>query len=54
MRKAQRGEIKHFTGIDSAYEGPEDAELTLKTVDRDPSDLAAEVVAFLRSRGYVP
>jgi adenylylsulfate kinase-like enzyme len=31
-RKARAGEIAGFTGIDSAYEPPETAELTLPTV----------------------
>ncbi|HTW33254.1 MAG TPA: sulfate adenylyltransferase subunit CysN [Rhizomicrobium sp.] len=52
--KAQRGEIKNFTGIDSPYEAPEAAELTLKTVDSDPVMLAEDVVAYLRKAGIVP
>ena len=31
-RKARRGELKHFTGIDSPYEAPENPELYLDTV----------------------
>jgi bifunctional enzyme CysN/CysC len=49
--KASAGQIKNFTGIDSAYEPPSDADLTL-TTDRDPEALAAEVVRHLRRRGY--
>lgn len=29
--KARRGELKNFTGIDSAYEAPEAAEIHLRT-----------------------
>jgi bifunctional enzyme CysN/CysC len=52
--KAQRGEIKNFTGIDSPYEAPEAAELTLKTVNSDPILLAEDVVAYLRKAQIVP
>ncbi len=30
-KKARRGEIKNFTGIDSAYEAPETPDLTINT-----------------------
>ncbi|HUO93612.1 MAG TPA: sulfate adenylyltransferase subunit CysN [Rhizomicrobium sp.] len=52
--KAKRGEIKNFTGIDSPYEAPEAAELTLKTVGKDPATLAEEIVAYLRQKEIVP
>ena len=48
------GEIKHFTGIDSPYELPDHAEITLKTVGTDPAELAVEVVNFLRAASIVP
>jgi bifunctional enzyme CysN/CysC len=50
-RKVSAGELKNFTGVDSPYEPPRNAELVLKTVDIEPSAVADEVVAFLRSRG---
>ena len=52
--KARAGEIKNFMGIDSPYEAPEAAELTLKTVGTDAETLAAEAVAFLKGRGLIP
>jgi len=52
--KAKAGSIKNFTGIDSPYEAPEHAELTLKTVGADPETLAARTVEFLKSRGLIP
>ena len=51
--KAKAGEIKNFTGIDSAYEVPENPELVLKTVEAEPTALAERVVQFLKSKGYV-
>jgi bifunctional enzyme CysN/CysC len=53
-QKAKAGEIKNFTGIDSPYEAPEAAEITLATAGRDPESLAAEVVEYLRKAGIAP
>jgi len=53
-RKALEGDIKHFTGIDSPYEAPETAELTLRTVNTEPAALAEEVVVHLRGAGIIP
>jgi bifunctional enzyme CysN/CysC len=53
-RKAMDGGIKHFTGIDSPYELPDHAEITLKTVGTDPAELAVTVVDFLRNAGIIP
>ena len=39
-RKARAGEIKNFTGIDSAYEPPEQSEIVLKTGERSVDELA--------------
>jgi bifunctional enzyme CysN/CysC len=50
-RKAKAGELKNFTGIDSAYEAPTQAELVLKTAEREPAAVAEEVVRYLRDRG---
>ena len=52
--RARAGMIPRFTGIDSPYERPEHAEVTLSTVDRDPADVAAEVVRHLKEKRYVP
>jgi bifunctional enzyme CysN/CysC len=47
-QKAKAGEIKHFTGIDSPYEAPESAEITLKTADHTAEALADQIVGYLR------
>jgi bifunctional enzyme CysN/CysC len=52
--KAKAGEIKNFTGVDSPYESPETAEMTLKTVGVEASAIAEDVVRYLKERGYVP
>ena len=51
--KARRGEIKHFTGIDSDYEAPEKAELTLDTSEVSAPDAAAAIVEHLSKNGYL-
>jgi bifunctional enzyme CysN/CysC len=53
-QKARDGQIKNFTGIDSPYETPESAELTLKTENTDPAELAERVVDYLRTQGLIP
>jgi bifunctional enzyme CysN/CysC len=51
--KARRGEIKNFTGIDSAYEPPENAELEFDTSKMSAEQAAAMVVQFLQGAGYL-
>jgi len=50
-KKARRGELKNFTGIDSRYEEPEAPELKLTTDRVSPEEAANQVVALLRERG---
>ena len=45
--KARRGELPNFTGIDSPYEPPEHAELTLDTTAQTADALAERVIARL-------
>jgi bifunctional enzyme CysN/CysC len=47
-QKARRGELKNFTGIDSPYEVPEEAEIHLDTSRLMPEAAAACVVEYLR------
>jgi bifunctional enzyme CysN/CysC len=51
--KAKAGEILNFTGIDSPYEAPELADITLRTLESDPNQLALRVVEYLRERGFI-
>jgi bifunctional enzyme CysN/CysC len=53
-RRAQAGQIKNFTGIDSPYERPEHPELVLKTESEAAEALAERVVTYLRDQGRVP
>jgi len=46
--KARRGELKNFTGIDSPYEPPEHAEITLHTLEQDPSECVGQILDYVR------
>ena len=50
---ARAGEIKHFTGIDSPYEAPENPELVLDTTTSTPEALAEKVVSYMLDNGYL-
>jgi bifunctional enzyme CysN/CysC len=52
-KKARRGELKNFTGIDSPYEAPENPELRLDTTRLTPEAGADAVIAYLREAGIV-
>ena len=47
--KARRGEITHFTGIDSPYQRPKNPDLRL-TPEFSAAELAQQVVDLLESR----
>lgn len=49
-RKARRGELANFTGINSPYERPESPELRLDTARLTPTDAAHELIAVLERR----
>ncbi|WP_321812594.1 MULTISPECIES: sulfate adenylyltransferase subunit CysN [unclassified Burkholderia] len=46
-KKARKGELKHFTGIDSPYEPPAQPELRIDTVAESPEAAAERIVAYL-------
>ena len=52
-KKARRGELKNFTGIDSAYEVPENAEIHIDTTRQTPEQAAEMIVAVLIERGML-
>lgn len=51
--KARAGELKHFTGIDSAYEVPETAEIHINGNQTSAEDAADQIVAALKQRGIL-
>jgi bifunctional enzyme CysN/CysC len=52
-KKARRGELKNFTGIDSPYEAPETPEIHLDTALLAPEAAASQVIAHLREAGII-
>jgi bifunctional enzyme CysN/CysC len=50
-RKARRGELKNFTGIDSPYETPEQPEIRIDTTSVTPEEAAERIVAELGAAG---
>ncbi|MGH1422171.1 MAG: sulfate adenylyltransferase subunit CysN [Hyphomonas sp.] len=51
-KRARAGEIENFTGIDSPYEAPRNAEIVINTVDRTPEEAAEDVITYLTQNGY--
>lgn len=49
--KARAGQIKNFTGIDSAYKMPENAEIVVDTVTATPQDCVDPIISYLMKRG---
>jgi bifunctional enzyme CysN/CysC len=52
-KKARRGELKNFTGIDSPYEPPENPEIHLHTALFSPEEAAEQILAKLRDAGML-
>lgn len=52
-KKARRGELKNFTGIDSPYEAPEQPEIRIETLRHSAEEAADLIVQQLRERGFL-
>jgi len=52
-KKARAGEIKNFTGIDSAYELPVNPEVHVQTANKSIEACAVQVVNYLQANGYL-
>ena len=52
-KKALRGEIKNFTGVDDPYEPPLHPEVVIETDKESPEESAAKVMTALQERGYI-
>jgi bifunctional enzyme CysN/CysC len=53
-RKARRGDLVNFTGIDSPYEPPEHPDLRIDTTVDTPETAADHLLAHLRAAGIIP
>ena len=52
-KKARRGDLKNFTGIDSPYETPDRPEIRIDTTKLTPEEAAQSIVDHLRERGLI-
>ncbi|NQY62969.1 MAG: adenylyl-sulfate kinase [Alteromonadaceae bacterium] len=52
-KKARAGEIKDFTGIDSAYDVPKTPAIHVKTDDKSILECAERIVAYLVQHNFV-
>ncbi|WP_273125431.1 adenylyl-sulfate kinase [Metabacillus sp. HB246100] len=52
-KKARNNEIKHFTGIDSPYEEPENPAITVDTEHQTIEQSVLQIVQFLRERNLI-
>ncbi len=52
-KKARAGEIKNFTGIDSEYQAPENAEITVDTTSMSAEQAAEKIVTYLDENGLL-
>lgn len=51
--KARAGELKNFTGIDSAYEAPSAPEIRIDTATTNPEAAVEQIMAWLEARGLL-
>ena len=52
-KKARRGELRNFTGIDSAYERPEHPEIHLDTTRLTPHEACEMTLSHLMKTGLL-
>jgi bifunctional enzyme CysN/CysC len=52
-KKARRGELRNFTGLDSPYEAPANPEIVLDALKNSASDLAGRVIDFMQLSGLL-
>jgi adenylyl-sulfate kinase len=52
-KKARDGQIKNFTGIDSAYEAPDSPEITLNTAENDIDACVDIVISYLKENNII-
>ncbi|MGQ0720514.1 MAG: adenylyl-sulfate kinase [Candidatus Eiseniibacteriota bacterium] len=53
-KKALAGEIKGFTGVDDPFDEPVDPEVICDTDKETPTESAAKILNYLRSKGFLP
>ena len=51
--KARKGEIKEFTGISAPYEEPENAEIVIKSGEKNVEEEVLQIVKYLGEKGLL-
>lgn len=51
--KARRGELRNFTGIDSPYEQPVHADLSIRTLSISPDEAVQQIISLLKTREFI-
>ena len=51
-KKARRGELKHFTGIDSPYETPDNPEIVIDTTSMSVQESADSLYQMLNTMRF--
>jgi adenylylsulfate kinase len=52
-KKARRGELKCFTGIDDPYEPPNNPEIVVRTAEHSPEIITAQILSFLVRNNFL-
>jgi adenylylsulfate kinase len=52
-KKARKGEIKGFTGIDDPYESPNDPEIVIQPGEMTPQEGAMRILGYLVEKGHL-
>ena len=52
-KKVREGQLKNFTGIDSAYEKPDSAEIILNTQQSSPDELVEVILKYLKEKNKI-
>jgi len=52
-KKARRGELRNFTGVDSPYEAPERPDVRVDTTSLSPEQAVTALLAELERRGII-
>jgi adenylylsulfate kinase len=53
-KKARKGLIKNFTGIDSPYEEPDNPEIVIETDKETIQEGVSKIIKFLEEKGIIP
>lgn len=52
-KKARHGQLKHFTGVDSPYEAPENPEIRIDTSKMSAEEAADHIVSYLENKHFL-